>query len=473
VRDRIPQRYVVGAVFVVGMFVSILDTTIVTVALPTLGEEFDVGTSSIDWVVIGYLLSLATFIPASGWIGDRIGTKRTFLFALAVFTAASALCGLAQSLPQLIAFRVLQGVGGGMLTPVGTAMLFRAFPPAERAKASRVLLIPTVIAPAAGPVVGGYLVDEVSWRWIFLVNLPIGVAAFAFGLLFLHEHREPRAGGFDVPGFLLAGGGLALFLYALGEGPVRGWTSPAVVVTGTVSVLALSALVYVELRTRHPMLQLRLLGNRLFRATNLAALFGYGAFIGFLFVMPLYLQEARGYSALESGLTTFPEAIGVLISSQVVGRIYGTIGPRRLMAGGMFAVSLVMASFTQVGADTDLWVVRGLMFVAGAAMAFVFVPLQAATFATISPADTGQASAIFSTQRQVAAALGVAILATALSAFLPDGEPTADEHIHAFHGVYLVAAAMALIGAFASLNIRDEDAAPTMRARAEPVLALD
>jgi EmrB/QacA subfamily drug resistance transporter len=469
----IPQRYVVGVVFVAGMFVSILDTTIVTVALPTLGEEFGVGTSAIDWVVIGYLLSLATFIPASGWIGDRFGTKRTFLLALAVFTIASALCGVAQGLGQLIAFRMLQGAGGGMLTPVGTAMLFRAFPPAERAKASRVLLIPTVVAPALGPIVGGYLVDEVSWRWIFLVNLPIGIVAFAFGLLFLHEHREPRAGRFDVPGFVLAGGGLALLLYALGEGPSRGWGSPVVLVSGVLAIISLTALVFVELRTSAPMLQLRLLGNRLFRATNVAALFGYGSFIGFLFVMPLFLQEARGLSAFDSGLTTFPEALGVLVSSQIVGRIYGDVGPRRLMAGGLIAVALVMAWFTQVQLDTDLWTIRIAMFFAGASMAFVFVPLQAATFATISPADTGQASAIFSTQRQVAAALGVAILATAFAAFLPEGGADGAAQVTAFHRVYLVAAVMALVGALASLVIHDEDAAATMRVRRNAVLALD
>ena len=462
-RDRLPEQWVVGAVFVSAMFLNILDTTIVIVALPALGEQFDATTSTIDWVVVGYLLSLAAFIPASGWIGDRFGTKRTFLFALAVFVSASALCGFAQSLEQLVAFRMLQGVGGGMLTPVGTAMLFRAFPPAQRAKASRVLIIPTVMAPALGPILGGYLVDNFSWRWIFFVNLPVGVAAFAFGLVFLNEHREPRAGRFDLPGFVLSGGGLAMILYALGQGPSAGWTSPEVLVTGIVGAVAFALLVWIELAKAHPMLDLRLLGNRLFRSANVAALFGYGSFIGFLFIMPLYLQEARGLSAFDSGLTTFPEALGVLVASQIAGRLYLYVGPRRLMAGGLLFVSCLMASLTQVGLDTDLWLLRALMFAIGAGMAFVFVPLQAATFATISPADTGQASAIFSTQRQVAAALGVAILATTLAAQLPEGEPTPGEQVDAFHAVYLVAAILALIGAAASLAIRDRDAAGTMR----------
>src|SRR3954462_9348192 len=176
---------------------NIMDSTVVNVAIPTLGREFDAGNSSVEWVVTAYLLSLAVWIPASGWIGDRIGTKRTFLFSLAVFTIASVLCGAAQSLDQLIAFRVLQGVGGGMMVPVGTAMLFRAFPPSERAKASQVLIVPTVTAPAMGPIVGGLLIEHLSWRWVSLITLPIGVAAFVFGALFLHEPREPRAGRFD------------------------------------------------------------------------------------------------------------------------------------------------------------------------------------------------------------------------------------------------------------------------------------
>src|SRR5881392_758975 len=216
---RIPYKWIVAAVFVCGMFIDILDTTIVNVALPDLAKEFHASTASIEWIVLGYLLSLALWIPASGWIGDKVGTRRVFLFALAVFTAASALCGQANSLGELVAFRVLQGVGGGMLVPVGTAMLFRAFPPIERAKASTVLILPTVLAPALGPVLGGWLVTDVSWRWIFYVNLPVGAVAFTIGFLYLRESREGVAGRFDVPGFVLSGAGLALVLFALSQGP--------------------------------------------------------------------------------------------------------------------------------------------------------------------------------------------------------------------------------------------------------------
>ena len=337
-RDRMKPEYAIAVVYVAAMFISILDTTVVNVALPTLSREFNVGTASIDWVITGYLLSLAVWIPASGWIGDRIGTKRTFLFALAMFTAASALCGLATSLGELIAFRILQGVGGGMLTPVGFAMLMRAFPPARRAQASKILILPTAVAPALGPIVGGLLVDWLSWRWVFYINLPIGIAAFAFGAVMLREHKEPRVGGFDVPGFVLSGSSLALILYALSQGPSKGWSSPLAWGTGLVGLAAFAALIVVELRRTAPMLQLRLVANRLFRSTMLTSTFSTGAFLGLLFVMPLFLQQVRGVSALQSGLTTFPEALGVLAASQIVGRLYPTVGPRRLMASGLTVI---------------------------------------------------------------------------------------------------------------------------------------
>jgi EmrB/QacA subfamily drug resistance transporter len=466
-RERMRPEYVVAAVFVVGLFMDIMDATIVNVALPTIAQSFDVGIASVDWVVVGYLLSLALWVPASGWIGDRFGTKRTFLFALAVFTASSALCGIASSVPELIAFRVLQGVGGGMMTPVGTAMLFRAFPPERRAAASRILMLPTVIAPACGPILGGYLVDSWSWRWIFYVNVPVGIGAFAFGALFLREHREPGAGPFDLPGFLLSGFGLALTLYALDEGPSRGWSSSRVAVTGLVGITCFVALVFVELRKRQPLFALRLLDNRLFRSTNLVSIFGFGSFIALLFVLPLYLQQARGFSALESGLTTFPEAIGVLAATQLVGRIYGKVGPRRLMSGGLVIVALAITLLASTGSHTTLWAIRGCMFLAGCGMAFVFLPLQAATFATIELPDMGRASAIFNSQRQMAAALGVAVLATVLASQVGGTPAAGADQSSAFRVVFLVDAGIALVGALVALTIHDSDAANTMTVEIE------
>jgi EmrB/QacA subfamily drug resistance transporter len=473
--SRIPYKWIVASVFVCAAFMDIMDTTIVNVALPTLSREFHASTASIEWVVIGYLLSLAIWIPASGYIGDRIGTKRVFLFALATFTLASALCGQATSLGELVAFRVLQGVGGGMLVPVGTAMLFRAFPPIERARASTILIIPTVLAPALGPIIGGWLVTDVSWRWIFYVNVPVGILGFLVGFFYLKEHREPRAGRFDLPGFVLSGSALALVLYALSEAPEKGWTSPVILLTGLGGLALFGVLAYVETHVPEPMLALRLYKERMFRNANFVLALTYGSFAGVLFLLPLFLQELRGLSALESGLTTFPQAVGVAISSQLVGRLYHRVGPRRLIIVGMTAMAVVTTSLAFVDLTTDLWWIRLIMLFRGICMAFSFVPLQAATYANITPEDTGRATAIFSTQRQVAAALGVGILTTVLietanlATLGGGGTADVDAALRGFHLAFLVGAGIVFCAALVGLLIRDSDAASTIRPREGPV----
>jgi len=469
-RPSINPKISVSIVFVAAMFMSIMDGTIVNVALPTLSRQFNAPGTSIDAVVVGYLVSLAIIIPTSGWLGDRFGTKRIFLSALALFTLASALCGLATSLPMLIGFRILQGLGGGALTPVGTAILYRTFPPAERVQVARVLNIPTVFAPATGPVLGGLLIDKLSWHWVFYVNIPIGIAAFMFGLLFLQEYRRESGGPFDLAGFALGGVGLALTMYALSEGPSYGWTSPSMLLSGIPGLITMVAFILVELRSTHPILNLRLISNRSFRTCNLVSFFSFGGFLGLLYAASLFLQQARGVSALTSGLTTFPEAVGILISTQLVTRMYPMIGPRRLIAGGLTGVAIIMGLMSLIGHDTDLWLVRALMFLTGAGMAFAFIPVQAAAFATISTADTGHASALFNAQRQVGASLGVALLSTVISVvgltqLSASGAVVAN--FTAYHAAFMAAALFALTAASIGLTIRDSDAAATMKRKAK------
>jgi len=460
-------KWVVAIVYVSALFLDILDTTIVNVALFSMGRDFQ--TDAVEWVVLGYTLSLAMWIPTSGWLGDRFGTKKTFLAALLAFTLGSAACGFAQSIGQLIAFRVLQGVGGGMLTPVGIAMLFRAFPPAERAKASTVVMVPTLLAPALGPVLGGLITTNFEWRWIFWVNVPIAMVALWFGATHLREHREPSARDFDPAGFVLSAAALALIVYSLSEGPRAGWTSVLVLTTGAAGVVCAIATVVVETRVAHPMLDLRLFGDRMFRQCNVVSFFSMASFLGVTFVMPIYLQNLRGMSALASGLTTFPQAFGVMASSLIAGRIYARVGPRRLMAGGFLTAGLAISLYTMLGLDTDLWLIRGLMFLRGAFMGFAFVPMQAASYATIPPAQNGRASSLFSTQRQVSVSMGVAILASVLAAYgALDPRLDPSRHLEALTGVrwaFGIAVGFAFMATVASLFIRDADAQATMVAR--------
>ncbi len=446
---RIEYKWIVGIVFVFGLFMDLLDMTIVNVAVPTLAEIHHATTTQVQWVVTGYLLSLAVFIPVSGWVGDRFGTKRVFMTALFLFTSASLGCGLSWSLESLIAFRVLQGIGGGMLTPVGTAMLYRAFPPHERAKASAVLMIPMVVAPASGPVLGGYLVEYVDWRMIFLINIPVGLLGFIFAGLFLKEEKQPAPGRFDVPGLLLAASGFATLMYALAEAGANGLDNTRVLAFGAMGILLLTVFTIVEIRTAEPMIQMRLFKNKLFATSNAVQVIGFAALMGGLFLLPLMLQSpaTKGLGAFDSGLATFPQAFGVVMMVQLAGRAYNRVGPRRMMMLGLAGVTVTTLAFAFVDVGTSLWWVRGIMFTRGCFFSFMLVSLQTATFATISPQLMGRASAINSAGRQVGASFGVALLATVLTSRLSHHATSlapganSDAAILSFHEAFIVAAA--------------------------------
>ena len=477
--SRLDYKWIVGIVFVFGLFMDLLDMTIVNVAIPELARDLNVnpeeGASTVQWVVTGYLLSLAVFIPVSGWAGDRFGTKRIYLIALLIFTGGSLLCGLAWNIESLIAFRVLQGAGGGILTPVGTAMLFRAFPPEERAKGAAILMIPMVVAPASGPVLGGYLVEYHDWRWIFFINIPVGVVGLIFAWLYLKEEKQANTGRLDVPGFVLGAAGLAAVMYALAQAGIHGFGDPQVLTVGALGLGILALFVYQELHTREPMLDMRLFGNRLFRTMNVAQIVGYGGMMGGLFLLPLLLQAEMGLSPLESGLTTFPQAIGVVMMVQVAGRMYNRVGPRRMMMAGMLGSAVTTLAFAFIDLETSQWWIRLIMLCRGWSFALVLIPIQTATYTTIRLPDMGRASAIFNANRQVAASFGVALLATVLTNRLVAndavlGNPaTADAALIAFRESFVVAAALALCGMVAAFFISDREAAAVMRrAQVEP-----
>jgi EmrB/QacA subfamily drug resistance transporter len=465
VAARISQKVAVGVVFVAAMFMAIMDATIVNVALPTIGRDFAVSATAVDSISIAFLVSLAVFIPASGWLGDRFGGKRVMLAAVAVFTAASALCGVASSLDELIAFRILQGAGGGMLTPVGMAMLYRAFPPDERIRAAGILTVPTTLAPALGPVVGGLLVTDLSWRWVFYVNVPIGAAAFAFGAIFLAPPGQERPGRFDLAGFLLSGLGLGLLMYGVSEGPGLGWDQAQVLATIVAGAALLAAMVVTELRSAAPLVDLRLLGNRLFRSGNGVMVLASIAFLGTLYAISLYYQDGRGLSALGAGLSTFPEALGVMAGAQLASRVlYPRLGPRRHITIGLAGTAASIGLLALLGPQSSLWWARLLLLTLGLAMAQVFVPVQAAAFATITPAATGRASTMFNAIRQLGGAVGVAVLTTAIvlvgPVHLVGGHEVAN--LTAYRVAFLAAAAICLCGVACSLSIRDADAASTI-----------
>ena len=463
-KDRFNQKVAVSVVFVCAMFMNIIDITIVNVALPSLGRDLHATGTSVSAVSVAYLVSLAVVIPASGWLGDRFGYKRILLTAIVIFTVASALCGLATDMTQLVLFRVLQGIGGGMLTPVGMAMLFRTFPPEERVRASSILTVPTTLAPALGPVLGGILVTSLSWRWVFLVNLPIGIVALVFGLVFLQESESDQVGRFDLPGFLLSGFGFAALMYGVSEGSSSGWTKPLIDVCLVLGVVLISALVYQQLHAKEPLLNLRLFKNKLFRSVNSVFFLVTGAFLGTLYVVALFFQDGLGLSALASGLSTFPEAFGVMLGAQVVSRyLYPLFGPRRVMIGGLVSLGGTMLLMTMISSRSELWQMRVLMFVLGFCMAHVMIPAQAASMAQIDRANTGRASTLFNAVRQIGSATGVAVLSTVIAAvgFGAAATRPGSGTLQPYHVAFGVAAGFAFVGALLALSINDADAEAT------------
>jgi EmrB/QacA subfamily drug resistance transporter len=457
VKARLSPKLVVGAVYVASMFLNIMDATVVNVALPTLSRYFAVPVASVSGVVTAYLVALAVVMPVSGWVGDRFGARSVMLCAIGLFTAASALCGAATSLPELVVFRAVQGIGGGLLIPVGMAMMFRAYPPAERIRANRLLIVPTLMAPALGPVIGGLLVDGLSWRWIFYLNLPVGAAALVFGALFLPRGSEHPPGPFDLPGFLLAGTGFPLFMFALSTGATSGWSAVSVLAAGVAGLVLLAVFVLVELRSATPMLRLRIYANRLFRMTNLQLTFAGAGFVGTLFLVPLLLQDGLGFSAVHSGLSTFPEAIGGMIGVQVTSRLYKRVGPRRLMVAGMCGTVVTIGGMAFAGPGNAAWLIPVLMFFTGGSFGFAMSPSQAAALATVSAAETGHASTLLNTLRQAGGAAGVALLGTVVGA---TGASSAD--LAGYRLAFLAAAGLMLLGAIFSSRVSDADAAPTM-----------
>jgi EmrB/QacA subfamily drug resistance transporter len=461
----INQKIAVSVVYAGAMFIAVMDLTIVNVALATIGRDFHAAATGVSGTVIGYQVSVALFIPAAAWLGDRYGPRQVLFASIAIFTAASALCGLATSLDELVAFRVLQGVGGGLMTPVGMTMLFRAFPQAERVRASAILIIPTALAPAIGPVIGGLFVTDVSWRWVFYVNVPIGILALVFGLLFLADQDHPRPGRFDIPGFATSSLGLGSLMYGVSEGPNQGWTAAPIVITIAAGAVLLTVMVFIELRTRVPLLDLRVYANRMFRSASMVLTLTSVAFFGLLYLLSLYFQDGLHFSAVLAGSVICPEAIGVIISSQVISRwIYPVIGPRRIMAVGLLLIAGLAVLLSQISPDTNPWVLRVILLFIGFGVACTFMPSQAAGFATISPEKTSVASTIFNAQRQVGGAVGVAALTAVISALHPvqvvAGRTTVN--LNAFHTGLLVVAGVAVAAALTALTIHDSDAAATM-----------
>ncbi|MEU6232999.1 DHA2 family efflux MFS transporter permease subunit [Kitasatospora sp. NPDC047058] len=434
-----PRTAAVAAVVVLGSLMTVLDTTIVNVALNRLAADFAAPLATLQWVTTGYTLALATVTPVTAWAIGRFGTRRLYLTALALFVLGSALAGAAWDAPSLIAFRAVQGLGGGMVMPVGMTVLVRASDPARTGRTMSVLGIPVLIGPLAGPVIGGWLVDEASWRWVFLVNLPIGLVALALAARLL-----PRDGAgtarhrLDLLGLLMLSPGLAALIYGLGtehgNPGAAGSLLPALGGAALVAGFAVRALTAAE-----PLLDLRLLARRAFAGPAATiALFGCGYF-GSMLLLPLYYQLVRGQSATDVGLLGIPQALATGLTMQCAGRLADRFAPGRIVLTGAAVATAGFLGFTvQVAAGTPYWHLIAALVVMGTGVGMTLMPAMAAATRSVAPAEVPAATTLVTIVQQVAGSVGTALMSVLLAGAMADRLPAAGDGATAGGGLAAV-----------------------------------
>jgi EmrB/QacA subfamily drug resistance transporter len=404
---------VTGLVVVSGLIMVILDTTIVNVALDTLSQELDASLSTAQWVVTGYLLAVGVVIPLSGWAMDHFGTKKVWTTSLILFTVGSALCAVSWSMESLIAFRIIQGLGGGMLLPGGQTIIGRAAGPDRIGRAMALLGVPMLLGPVFGPVVGGLLVEYASWHWIFLVNLPVGVLAVSLAIWKLPDGREPGGGGrFDIRGLVLLSGGLVSLLYGLSEASSRAtfteWGVIGWILAG--AVLVTLFVLHSLRRGAESLVDVRLFGNRLFRSGAVAVFLVAIALFGGLLMMPLYYQSVRLEGPLAAGLLLAPQGLGAMMAMPIAGRITDRYGAGRVVPFGVILMLLGTLPFTQVGTDTSyVWLTLAL-FVRGLGLGSTIMPTIATSYSRLSRAAMSRATPTISAIQQVGGSFGGALL---------------------------------------------------------------
>ena len=414
------QKWKVLIAVMFGIFMIILDATVVNVAFPTLRREFGASLSAAQWVISIYVLSLGVTTPVSGFLADRFGIKRVYLFGLAVFALGSLLCGLAPSLGWLIAARALQGFGGGVAQPLGPAQLYRAFPPKEQGTALGYFGIVLVFAPALGPILGGWLVDINLWRLIFFINVPIGIIGVLLGLRFLLDYQVERRPSFDPLGLVTAVIGFGSVLYAASIAENNGWTGATTLLFLGIGVIALLLHAILELFVaKDPMTNLRLFANPIFLN---AALVGYVATIalfGAEFLMPVYLQAFRGRTALQTGFILLGVAMTSGVATPLAGRIYDKIGPRMNLIVGFFILCINTWQLSKIQADTPISYIFFLLALRGLAVGLTLQTSFVAALSSMPLSDLPRGSSLLNSTRFVVQAVSVAALATIFSSAIP------------------------------------------------------
>jgi drug resistance transporter, EmrB/QacA subfamily len=409
-------KWIVAMVVIFGIFMSILDSTIVNIAIPRLQTAFSSSLNNVQWVLTGYTLAQGVATPLTAFIADRIGTKRFYMLSLIGFIVGSACCGLAWSLPVLITFRIVQGASGAFLTPLAMTLLYREFPPNERGTAMGALGIPILLAPALGPTLGGYIVTFAGWQLIFYINVPIGIVGLLMAFFLLHESAINATIKFDLPGFITSALGLGLLLYGLSSASTDGWTSGIVLgcLLGGAFSLILFLLIEMDRIRRElpPLMDIRVFNNRPFSTSMIASTLVVFALYGGLFLVPVYLQSLRSYSAYEAGLVLLPQAFASMLAVLIGGRLVDRLGVRAVVIPGLVITAIAMWRFTALDLNTPISTFQWLLILRGFGIGLCMQPLMVSAVAEIPPRRLAQASAVSTTVRFVGSSLAVAIIAT-------------------------------------------------------------
>ena len=406
----------IAGVVVLGAIMSILDTTVVSVALPTFQTVFDASYATVAWTMTGYTLALATVIPLTGWAADRFGTKRLYMLALVLFILGSIACGLAWNIGSLITFRVLQGLGGGMLMPLGMTMMTRAAGPARIGRVMAVLGVPMLLGPIAGPILGGWLIEVASWHWIFFINLPIGIVAFIAAWRVLAKDSPTPSEKFDFLGMLLLSPGLALFLYGVSSIPGEGTVASAqVIVPAVIGIVLMTAFVWHALRKDHPLIDLHLFKRKQLSVSIITMSLFAIAFFGAMLLFPTYFISVRGETTLAAGLLLAPQGIGAMVTMPLAGRLTDKMGPGKFVLGGLLLIAAGMGVFTQLTDTTSYVLILGSLFVMGMGMGMTMMPIMTAALASLSHQEVARGSTLMNIVQQAAASVGTATMSVILT----------------------------------------------------------
>ena len=414
----------VAGVVVLGAIMSILDITVVTIALPTFQNTFHASYAIAAWSMTGYTLALATVIPLTGWAADRFGTKRLYMMALTFFVLGSLLCSTAWNIESLIAFRVIQGLGGGMLMPLGMTIMTHAAGPQRIGRVMAVLGVPMLLGPILGPILGGWLIDVhwfgmAGWHWIFLINVPIGALSLILSFVVFAPDRPEPSEAFDFVGMLLASPGLALFLFGVSSIPEKHTVLAArVLIPAVIGLVLMVAFVLHALRTDHPLIDVHLFRNRSLTFAVLTMVFFAIAFFGAGLLLPSYLQQVRGLTPLHAGLLIAPQGLGAMLTMPIAGRLVDKIGPGRIVMTGLVVIAIGTLFLTQLHADTSYPLLMAALFVMGLGMGCTMMPVMTAAIQTLTHAQVARGTTLMNIVNQTAGSIGTAVMSVVLTNLL-------------------------------------------------------